>query len=127
MDSVFADLPSHEVRKIDDGACNVGTPLAACLWIYTKTVEIDGEASHGVRRKRELMDNTTTRLCVRVVAKPWVSEYTMEIREKKILKLIEHDLEIPVVWSWSLLWFSATTEQNNIPKNARTSSNNLVR
>ena len=47
-----------------DGACIVGTRLAACFWIHTKAVDIDGEADYWERR--ELLDNSNW-LCLRVV------------------------------------------------------------
>ena len=40
-------------ERNDDGACIIGTSLAACFWIHTKAVEIEfKEASLGEKEKR---------------------------------------------------------------------------
>ena len=41
-------------------------------------------------------------------------EKNRALQESKILQLLEYDIEVPSVWQWSLLWFSAPTERNNV-------------
>ena len=49
-------LPSLSLSLMapaDDGACIIGTSLAACFWIHTKAVEIDSQAAMlGEKEKR---------------------------------------------------------------------------
>ena len=43
----------------------------------------------------------------------WVSEQTTALQEAKVLESLPHDIEIPCVVRWRMLWFSAPTSLNN--------------
>ena len=63
-------------------------------------------------RKEILMQNMN-RLGVQVAEHhKCVSEFTLVLHNHRILACLEYDIEVLAIWTWGLLRFSASTEEN---------------
>ena len=100
----------------DDGACIIGTSLAACfLDPYKKRWRLTARQPCWERRKRELLDNTN-RICLRVKANhEWVSEKkAWRYKNADFYSFSSMTSKCPVCGSGACCGFSAPTERINI-------------
>ena len=99
----------------------VGSKFAACMWIYTKEAWTKGQIlgpeqeEYLEKRMLSIVICTNRVRAGAFVDHEWVSERTNIQHEEEILGLeLNYKIHVPCVVQWSLSWFSAPTELNNI-------------
>ena len=86
-------------------------------WVaWTKGQRLGAEQEEYLKKRMLSIMICTNRVCAGVfVDHGWVSERTIIQHEEEILGLeLNCKINVPCVVQWSLLWFSAPTELNNI-------------
>ena len=93
----------------------VVSKFAASMWIYTKTVLCDGQASTQDFLRRRLLSivESVNWVCEESFEEhEWVSEHTISMQEEEILEGLDFGIDVPCVVQWGMLWFSAPSRQN---------------
>ena len=89
----------------------VGSSFAACMWIYTKAVLCDGQENTQDYLRQGLYPS----VCDDALEDhEWVSELTISIQETEVLVALNHDIEVPCIVQWRMLWFTSPTSLNRI-------------
>ena len=99
----------------EDEQKTVVSLFAACMWIDTKAVLCDGQESmqdYLVRRLLSIRESVN-RVCEEALEDhQWVSELTISMQENEVLAELDHEIDIPCVVQWGLLWSTAPSRLN---------------
>ena len=93
----------------------VGSRLAACMWTCTKAVLCDGRGPthENLRRKLSTIMESVCWVCEDAFGdNEWRKELHGTLNENEILVALNHDLGVPCVIQWRLLWFSSPSRLN---------------
>ena len=86
----------------------VGARFAASMWICTKAVVCYGQRhmnTFTINKMNSIIEAISW-VCAGILeGHDWISEFSLSMQESNILETLNHDIEVPCVVQWEMLWF----------------------
>ena len=117
MDKTSRWIEKEELKAVaEKTARHIGGKLAACTWIYSKTVVCNGQSYMEAFRSQKTHSIMEAINWVCPSAQDnhaWTSEFSLVLNENKTLGESNYDIEFPCMVQWGLLWYVAPSSLNN--------------